>query len=190
MARTDAANAANTTYGNQSKLAYNDAQTDIGQYEGDVGKLDAGVNVGANPFQSTVYLSNVNKLQSESLNNAAGSAKSEIARRERATGGLNGSQATMAQRDVGLQTGRLGDTLSAERASSDFGKNLQWQQYLAQSPLSAAQAEEGLYGTATSGQANALTNLSNLNSLSNNFWGQYVLNAQKAAAASGGGAAG
>src|ERR1700690_2973857 len=115
MGRSFEAKQANQTYGDQSKQAYNSAQTDIGQFQGNMGKLNAGVNVGANPFQSTAYLSNVNKLQSEGLNTGAGSAKAQIARRMTATGGLNGSQGMLAQRDVGLQTGRLADTLSAER---------------------------------------------------------------------------
>jgi hypothetical protein len=172
MGRTAPASAANATYGGQSQTAFNNENADITKYNANEAKLAAGSDVGADPFKSTSYLSNVNKLQSEALDTAADSAKSEMARRSRATGGINNSQVILGQRDVGLQTGRLGDTLSAARAANDYKSNLQWQQYLAQAPLAAAQLSGQQYGTATAGQGNALNNLTQLSGQQYGLWGQ------------------
>ena len=169
MARTDPANAANATYGAESTAANTAENQDIGQYNQDIGKLNAGVDVGANPFQQTGYLSNVNKLQAEALDTNAASTKGEMARRLKATGGIN-----VAQKDVGLQTGRLADTLTAQRAANDYKSNLQYQQYLAQAPLQAANAEQGIYSTATGGQGNALNNLTALSGQQYNMYGQMI----------------
>lgn len=155
MGRTTSTQNQEYTNAAQGTGAYNLAQQDINQFNNNQTMLKGGQGVGNNPYQSTAYLSNVNKLQSEGLNTAANSAKSAIARNTRATGGLNASQNALAQRDAGLQTGRLADTLTAQRASQDYQKNLQWQQYLAGAPLSAAGPEVQLYGAANAGQTNA-----------------------------------
>jgi hypothetical protein len=143
-------------FNSQQNAAFAGAQGDLSQYAANVQKLQQGQNVGANPYQSTAYLSNVNKLQSESLNNAANSGKAQLQRWNVATGGLNRSQVPLAMRDITLQTGRLADTLSAQRAANDYRANLQWQQYLAGAPLSAAQLQSGIYGTAARGSSDAL----------------------------------
>lgn len=171
MARTTAANNANTTYSGQGTTAVNNENADINQYNANETKLTNGGSVGANPFTSSAYLSNVNKLQSESLDNANNTTQANMRRSTIATGGINGSQALLAERDAGLQTGRLADTLSAQRAASDYKSNLAWQQYLAQAPLNAASAEQGIYSTATGGQGNALNNLTNLSGQQYGFWG-------------------
>jgi hypothetical protein len=188
MARTTAATNANNTYGGQSTQAYNNEQSDIGQYQSNIAKLNAGKNVGANPFQQTGYLSNVNKLQSESLDTAADSGKAAMQRWNRATGGLNSSEVPLAQRDISLQTGRLADTLSAQRSASDYKSNLAWQQYLAGAPLSAASAEGGAYSTATGGQGNALNNLTNLSGQQYGFYGGLLGSAMQGAGIGFGGA--
>lgn len=182
MARTTPANNANAAYGAESQGSYNAAQSDIGKFNQKQTKLDAGLNVGANPFLNSGYLSNVNKLQSEALNTNADSSKAEMQRRLQANGGLNGSQTALAQRDVGLQTGRLADTLSAQRSADDYKSNLSWQQYLAQQPLQAAGAESSLYGTATGGQGNALNNLTQLSGQRYGFWGPIIQSAVSGAA--------
>jgi len=174
MGRSAPASAANTTYSGQSQTAFNNAQTDIGQYNANEKKLASGVNVGANPFQSSAYLSNVNKLQSEALDTSAASGKANLQRWNTATGGLNSSEVPLAQRDITMQTGRLADSLSAQRAASDYKSNLAWQQYLAQAPLAAAGAESPLYSTATGGQGNALNNLTNLSGQQYGFWGGMI----------------
>jgi len=190
MGRSTAANNANATYGAQSQQAFNAEQGDIGQYNKNIGTLESGQNVGANPFQQTGYLSNVNKLQSEALDTSAASGKSEMQRWNRATGGLNSSQVPLAQRDIGLQTGRLADTLSAQRSASDYRSNLNWQQYLAGAPLAAAGAEGGAYGTATGGQGNALNNLTSLSGQQYGFYGGMIDSALAGAGTGAGLAAG
>ena len=158
MARTTTAKNQMGTFNSQGGQAFGGAQSDLGQYNKNLQTLEAGKNVGANPFQSTAYLSNVNKLQSEGLNTAADSGKANLQRWSRATGGLNSAQVPLAMRDQTLQTGRLADTLSAERAASDYKSNLAWQQYLTGAPLAGAQIQSGIYGTATGGAGNALNN--------------------------------
>jgi hypothetical protein len=174
MGRSTPANNANATYGTQSTDAFNNAQTDINQFNTNEQTLASGKNIGANPFQSSAYLSNQNKLQSEALDTSAASGKASLQRWNRATGGLNSSEVPLAQRDITLQTGRLGDTLSAERSAQDYKSNLAWQQYLAQAPLSAAGAESPLYGTATGGQGNALNNLTSLSGQQYGFYGGMI----------------
>jgi len=171
MGRSAPANAANATYGDQSQTAFNAEQADIGKFNANETTLASGKDIGADPFQQTGYLANQNKLQSESLNTAADASKAAMARNSRATGGLNGSQVVLGQRDVGLKTGQLADTLTAQRSAADYKSNLAWQQYLAQQPLQAAGAEGGAYSTATSGQGNALSNLTSLSGQQYGFWG-------------------
>lgn len=171
MGRSTPATNANNTYSAESQAANTAAQSDIGQFNTNQATLKSGRNVGANPFLSSSYLSNVNKLQSEALDTSAASGKAALQRWNTATGGLNSSEVPLAQRDITLQTGRLGDTLSAQRAANDYTKNLAWQQYLAQAPLSAASAESSLFNTATGGQGNALNNLTNLSGQQYGFWG-------------------
>jgi len=171
MGRSAPATAANDTYGDQSKTAFNAEQADIGKFNANETTLASGKNIGADPFQQTGYLANQNKLQSESLNTSADAAKAAMARNSRATGGLNGSQVVLGQRDVGLKTGQLADTLTAQRSANDYKSNLAWQQYLAGMPLQAAGAEAPAYSTATSGQGNALNNLTSLSGQQYGFWG-------------------
>jgi hypothetical protein len=174
MGRTAPATNANNAYGAQSGTAYTNASNDIGQYNANEAELASGKNVGANPFQSSSYLSNVNKEQSESLNNAATSGQAALRRGTIASGGLNGSQSILGQKSIALQTGQLADTLSAQRAASDYKSNLAYQQYLAGAPLNAAGAEASLYGTATGGQGNALNNLTSLSGQQYGFYGGMI----------------
>lgn len=161
MARTTTAKNQMGTFNAQGNQGFQGAESEIAQYNANQAKLRSGGNVGANPFLSTPYLSNVNKLQSEALNTNAESGKAAMRRWDTATGGLNRSQVPLAQRDIGLQTGRLADTLSAERAANDYKANLGWQQYLAGAPLAGAGINAGLYSTATGGSGNALNDYTN-----------------------------
>ena len=61
--------------------------------------------------------------------------------------------------------------LFRSRGANDYKANLAYQQYLAQAPLNAANAQQGLYGTATGGQGNALNNLTQLSGQQYGFWG-------------------
>src|ERR1700739_4951413 len=109
MARTSTSKNQMGTFNSQGGQAFGNAEGDLSQYNANLAKLNSGQNVGANPFQSTAYLSNVNKLQSEALNTSAESGKAAMNRWNVATGGLNRSQVPLAQRDITLQTGRLAD---------------------------------------------------------------------------------
>ena len=191
MGRSSGAIQSAQTFAPESTNSYNQAQGDISQYRANEDKLKAGLNVGADPFKTTGYLSNVNKLQSEALNTNAESNKAEMARWNKATGGLNSSQTALAQRDVGLRTGRMADTLTAERGAADYRSNLDYQKYLAAAPLAGAGAESGLYDTASRGWENALNNYTELSGQKYGYYGgiikAYIDAAGKAAS---GGAAG
>src|SRR5689334_6920103 len=147
MARTTTAKNQMGTFNAQGGQAFTGAQNDLSKYGSNIATLEKGKNVGANPFQQTGYLSNVNKQQSEALNTSAESGKAAMQRWNVATGGLNRSQVPLAMRDTTLQTGRLADTLSAERSAQDYKSNLGWQQYLAGAPLSTAQLQSGMYAS-------------------------------------------
>jgi len=171
MARTTTARNQLGAANSQSETAFGNAQQDISQYNTNMKTLEAGKNVGAKPFQSAGYLSNVNKLQNEGLTTSANTGKANLDRWNTATGGMNRAQLPMAKRNINLQTGQLGNTLTSQRNAQDYQANLQYQQYLAGAPLAGAAINAGLYGTGTGLAGNAL---SNLTGTQNDVWNNVV----------------
>lgn len=161
MARTgeNQANQANTNNQNQKNQSFNRGQAAISDANSNITKLATTGNVGVNPWMSPAYLSNENKLQSEALDQNLNATKGAMQRTGVSTGGLNGSLPTLATRDMSLQTARLADQLTAERAATDFNSNVGYQENLAMMPLQVAGAESPYYGTSTSGQTAALGDL-------------------------------
>lgn len=135
----------------QANDAFNKGGADIGQFNQNENTLAKGGQVAADPWKSAGYLSNVNRLQSEALNSEDSAGKNEIQQVNHRTGGLNSGATLGATKDLSLSKMRLGDVLSAERSSGDFGKNVNYQQGMAEAPLRAASAESGFYGPAMSG---------------------------------------
>ena len=172
MARTgvNEAQNANATNAAEKSQAFTTGQGAIGQASGNIAQLTKTGSVGADPWMSTGYLSNENKLQSEALDQSTNAGKTAIARQNIATGGLNGASTPLAIRDLSLQKGRLADQLTAERASQDFDKNVAYQQNLATLPLSVAGAESPYFSTATSGQDSSLNNLTQFGLASYGPW--------------------
>jgi len=185
MARLGVASntAANKTYGGEATGAYNTAQGDIGQFNTNVGTLEKGGNVAANPWQNPAYLSNVNRLQSGALNAEANAGQNQIAQLNRRTGGMNNTAAYGAQQQITQNTQRLADQLSAERAASDYNKNVQYQMGMATLPLAGAQAEAPFYGSSVQGQGDALRNLTSTGIASYGPWNAVIQGITRGAAA-------
>lgn len=133
----------------ESTSSFNAAQSDIGQFNRNQTTLNRGGEVAANPWLSAGYLANQNRLQSTALNQEENAGKADLQRANLRSGGLNGAVTAGATKDLALKKMRLADTLSAERSSSDFGKNVNYQQEQAGAPLMAARAEDPLFATSS-----------------------------------------
>jgi hypothetical protein len=133
----------------QDKQAFGTGQSAIAQYNQNIGTLEHGGQVAANPWKSAGYLSNVNRLQAGALDSEENAGKDALQRENLRTGGLNTGATIGAQKDLSLRKMRLGDVLSAERSAGDVGKNVQYQTGMAEAPLRAAAAESPYYGAST-----------------------------------------
>lgn len=134
------------------QASYKAGQADIGQYNTNMSTLEKGGQVGANPWQGAGYLANQNRLTADATSGAGAAAKQNLVDLNQRTGGRNTGGTAAGITQLGLGNMRLNNQLQAQRASDDFGKNVQYQQYLAGSPLPAASAEAGMYGTGTTGE--------------------------------------
>jgi len=172
LARTgqDESSQANKINQQEKEQAYATGQKAVGEAQGNLTKLMTTGRVGTNPWTNPDYLANENKLQSEAVDQNYNSAKAAINRANTSTGGLNGSVAALTTRDLGLQSARLADQLTAERAATDYDKNVGYQQNLATMPLGIASAESPYFGTATTGQDSALGNLTQFGLASYGPW--------------------
>jgi hypothetical protein len=183
---------ANQDYRTQQGETYNRAQTEIGQFGKNISTLDKGGQVAADPFLNAGYLANQNRLTSYATEGENDSAKQALEDQNRRTGGQNtgASQATIA--DLARGKMRLGNQLNAQRSAQDFGRNLDYQQYLAGAPLQQAGLERGLYGTATGGRSATGHDLTQYGTQQQAEWYKILnqgINAAKAAANVGVGAA-
>jgi hypothetical protein len=155
----DAAKTAQQTYANEANQTFGAEQSDISKFGQNIAQLAAGKQVGANPYQNPAYLANQAQLQSGVLSGANAAADTQLKQSNRRSGGLNTGSTQGAISGLALQKMRLGDELTAQRSSNDYAKNIAFQQYLANAPITAAGAEQGAFGTATQGQSSALNNL-------------------------------
>jgi hypothetical protein len=179
---------ASSDYSTQSNQAYGQANQDIGAYNANEAKLNSGQNVAANPWQSAGYLANQNRLQSDSLDAAGNSATKSLQDLNARTGGLNAGGTAAATDSLALGKMRLANQLNAGRSAADFDKNVAYQQSQASAPLNAAQAEDPLYGTSTSGRTGANSQLTQIGMQSQNFWNNLALMGIKAGTGAAGGA--
>lgn len=150
---------AQKTYGDESQQAFGAGQQDISQYNNNTAQLQAGKNVGANPYLNPQYLSAVNQLRSSSLNQATNAGDQQIRALNARTGGMNGTATTGAISDMALKKARLGSELGAQQTASDWTKNIGYQQQLAQMPLAGAAAESPYFGTSSQGQNSTIGDL-------------------------------
>lgn len=176
MARTgqDEAAAANKTYNAEEQTAFNQGQSDIGQFNQNESTLNRGGMVATDPWKSAGYLSNVNRLQSGALNSETNSATDALQRTNRRTGGFNTGAVVGAQKGLALDKMRMGSEMSAGRAAQDFNKNVNYQQSQAQAPLAAAGAESPYFGGAVSGQGGALKDLTDFGMASYGPWNSAI----------------
>jgi len=161
---------ANQDYRGQQQQAFDTSQQDIGQFTKNVGVLEKGGQVGADPFLSGGYLANQNKLTSYATQGENDAAKQALEDQNRRTGGQNtgATQATIA--DLARGKMRLGNQLNAQRSAQDYRSNLDYQKYIAETPLQAAGAEGGLYGTATAGRSATGNNLTEYGKAQQQEW--------------------
>jgi hypothetical protein len=154
----------------QANQAFATGQQGVNDFLANQSKLDKGQQIGPNPWQSAGYLGNVTNLQADALDSANNATGTQLARTNRATGGLN-SNATNAERtNLGLQKMRLASQLTAGRAAGDYDKNIAYQQYLAGAPLQAAGAEAPYYNTGTNATVASTGQRIGIGQESQNFW--------------------
>jgi len=183
MARSgsDENRSANAELTAEQNQAFNTGQSAVGQFQQNYATLRRGGQVAPNPWQSASYLGNVNRLQSGALNAEQGAADASLRGLNRRTGGMNGTAVTGAMRDLALQKMRLGSQLSSERAAQDYNKNVGYQTQMAAMPLDVTAAESPYYGTATSGRAASLKNLTDLGIAAYGPWMSAITAAGQAA---------
>lgn len=172
----------------QQTQSYRAANTDIGQFGKNIGTLEKGGEVGADPFLSAGYLANQNRLTSYATEGENDSAKTALEDQNRRTGGQNtgATQATIA--DLARGKMRMGNQLQAQRGAEDYKSNLGYQQYLAGAPLQQASAEGNLYNTATGGRNATGNNLTQYGLQQQKEWYDLLnqsIQAGKAAASAG-----
>jgi hypothetical protein len=153
---------ANQQLEGQQTKAYDTAQESIGAGKAALGKLLSGQDIAPNPFLRPGYLSNVNRLQANSLDASQEAANAEMEAVNKRTGGLNSNNLNASIRDFALRKMRLADQLSSERAANDYRANLEYQQQQLQNIFTPAELEQGYYGTATGGRSSALGDLTQL----------------------------
>lgn len=192
MARTgeDRNKAAENQYRVQGNTAFDAAQSNVGNYNANIAKLESGQNVGADPWASSSYLANQNRLQSDSLNAAGNSATKSLQDLNARTGGLNAGGTTAATDSLALGKMRLANQLNAQRSAADFDKNVGYQQQLASAPLATDSTEASLFDTATKGRSGTLGDLTKEGMQSQDFWNQLAMKGVNAATSAAGGAAG
>lgn len=161
---------ANSAYGDQSQTAFATGQQDLSQATQDQTNLRSGKMVGADPYLNPQYLAAVNKLRSGSLDQQNNSADAQLRANNVRTGGMNSTATTGAIGKLALDKMRLGSQLGAEQTAGDWTKNIGYQLNLAQQPIETARAEAPYYGTATSGQGDALKNLTSFGLASYGPW--------------------
>jgi hypothetical protein len=185
LARTGQAenSSANKNFSAEQNQAFGQAQGDIGKFNQNIQTLDRGGQVAANPWESARYLSNVNRLESGTLNSANNTGNEVLQQLNRRTGGTNTAATVGAQKELALDKMRLGSQLSSERAAGDFGKNVGYQANMAAMPLEAARAQSPFFGGAVSGQSGALRNLTDLGMASYGPWQAAMQAAGQAASA-------
>lgn len=144
------------------KRSFKTAQSSIDSGKEAFAKLGRGENIAPDPFQSTGYLSNVNKLEAGALNSENDAADFEMNAENRRTGGLNTSGTLASVKDLALKKMRLADILGAERGANDFRANIGYQQQQLENTYKPAELEAPYYATATGGRDAALKNLTDL----------------------------
>lgn len=181
----------NQTQAQEAQTAYQDTQQDLSQYNANVGTLERGGSVGADPYQTPAYLANQNKSIADVTSGENSAAKQSLQMAQRRAGGQNTGATQKTIADLALGKMRFGSQEQTQQKAQDFQKNLQWQQSLAGSPLNAASQEGNLFGTATSGESSTASDMSQYALAQQKEWYQNIqqmIQAGQAAATAGLGA--
>lgn len=156
---------ASTDYSNWEKGTKAGYDSTIAGYNNNVDGLLAK----GNPYQSTEYLTNQNKLTSGAMNSQ--NTASAAAERGAALRTGTNTAAVSAQRSANSLSGqRQIDNYNASRDTQNQDKYLQWQQGLLQDKLAGANSQQNMFSTESGGRSNANTNLVNLNQQQNALW--------------------
>lgn len=166
-----------------ANTAFAGNQAAIGQFNKNIGVLGKGGAIGADPWLNPAYLATQNKLTSNATSGENDAAAKAIADQNLRSGGTNTSGTAATIKDLALRKMRLADTLNAQRSAQDFGKNVDYQKFLAEAPLSAAGLQGQTYGTSTTGQDSSLHDLSSFGLASYGPWESLIQAAGGAAAA-------
>jgi hypothetical protein len=169
--------------------AFTQSMKNVDLFGGNIAKLTAGKDVGANPYQTPAYLANEAQLQSGALEGENAAADTQLRQANRRSGGLNTGSTQGEISGLALQKMRLADQLTAGRSAQDYEKNIAFQRFLASAPLSAASATGGLFGTSTSGQNSSLGDLTQFGLASYGPYNQLIQGALAGAGAGAGAAA-
>ena len=132
---------------NENQTTFGNMQNELSTYNKNVGTLERGGQVGANPYQDPTYLANVNKDQANRIDAATNEGKTALLDANRRGGGGNTGATTGAISGLALNKARMASGMSADRATADYGKNLDWQKYLASAPLAPYSAQSSLAGS-------------------------------------------
>lgn len=178
----------NADFAGQGNKAVAAEQGDIGNFNQNVETLKKGGQIGQNPFQSADYLANQNRLTSEAVSGENDAAKRSLTDLNQRTGGRNTGATIGGITQLAGGKMRLGNALSAQRSQDDFSKNLDYQRYLAGTPLQAAGAEQPIYGTASGGVESTGSDLTKYGLQQQDQWYkqiQQMIQAGQAAASAG-----
>lgn len=176
----------------EAQTAYQDSQKALGEYGANIGTLERGGQVGADPYETPGYLANQNRLTADVTSGENSAAKQELEMSQRRAGGQNTGATNATVANLALGKMRMGNQMQTQQKAQDFSKNLDWQKYLAGSPLATASQEGNLFGTATSGQSATQSSMSQYALAQQQQWYkelQQMIEAGKAAASAGTGAA-
>lgn len=93
----------NQTQASEASAAYQDSQKALSEYGSNMGTLERGGEVGADPYETPAYLANQNKLSADVTSGENSAAKQQLEMSQRRAGGQNtgATQATIANLALG-----------------------------------------------------------------------------------------
>lgn len=186
MARagTSANEDANSQYQDWEQSALNNYNSDMSGYNNKLSEMESQ----GDPYTSSTFLQNQNKLTSAAMNSQNTAAKQNLQDTALRTG-----ENTAALQNTIASNARAGqrtlDQYNAQAANDNEDKYLQYEQGLLQDQLAGANSEAGVYGTDVSGRNDSLNNLTSIQNAEEGMWGNIIGGAASGAGAAFGGKA-
>ena len=168
-----AASAADSQNSAEKAVAYNNIMKYSNQFENELAKLRGGTDIAANPFKNPDYLRNQNILTS-TVSSATNNQLSDQMKRASQRTGENSAGLYSSMRDLGRQLAQAKTAYQAGQYSTDYDKNLLYQQQMLNNILAPANAQAGIFGAATSGQSNDVNALVNEDAQNSAMWGNII----------------